>query len=330
MEYLALLLMLLQVHLDLCKVDERCVDYANKINYHHATENYDIPNPLGKWVSSRCEIIPDKQFVYRRFDILSLHFNGFIYHYSDSWCTKPTFIVKITGTYEILPATATTNSKAASAAKFNFDKVYIRTKSASTLETILNYIETHCAKALGNIQSMIDGTKINLDKYINQDIQINSAELKKRCRYFFGVHPVSYKKIRIVEDKTKRVASKYDILYFADIPPISVRTRDHKFAEFQYGLSRRNRPNCPVCALSAEQADKHPILPVSSNRVFTGQWVSKTCEMSDATTYVTRFYEILPKVSGKDYGVVYMYSNYFDGENCETKKNADDKRWYLS
>ena len=106
-----------------------CPKYAEDIDFHHPLTNHVGPDPSGDWVSSQCEIIPKPKFIVRRLNIQgtqSSRWMSKIYHYEDSWCTKPTFFVKMSGTYSILPTTATPNSKASYGANFQINEVYMR------------------------------------------------------------------------------------------------------------------------------------------------------------------------------------------------------------
>lgn len=310
-----------------CSTNEKCIDYAKNVNYHHPLLNYEAPKPHGDWVSSRCEITPEKNYIFRYIKIALNDWTGYIYHYSDSWCTQPTFTVKITGAYDMLPSTATPNSKASFSTNFRFTKITVRTDNSAVLERILNMIMSKCPKALPKIAQMQINDKVNLDAYINTDVALESHVLtKKRCRYFFGLHSYAYKKIRITGDKTKTtrftqyILEKYDTLYFGNIPPVHVRAHDYEGLEFQYGLSRLDRPGCSICAVMQKHKNKDvvPTLPMPKHRNYiTGEWVSQVCEAGDDTTYLTRYYKILSNKTG---GSITIHENSFTDPNCKEKQ----------
>merc|ERR1719466_47010 len=161
-------------------------------------------------------------------DIQNSRWTGRIYHYEDSWCTKPTFYVKIRGTYNILPTTATPNSKASYGANFPIGNVFVKSDNVDVLEDVINFILEKCPTALPDIASMTNGRNLDIDEYRNKHIRldIDGVKKSKHCRYYFAVHPYTYGKLRMTAESNGKTPSsstlhppEYDKLYFAAIPP---------------------------------------------------------------------------------------------------------------
>ena len=309
--------------------EDKCADYAKDIDFHHPTISYTSPDPTGVWVSSRCEIVPNPKYIIRRLDIQSSKWTSNIYHYSDSWCTKPTFEVKIVGSYEMLPATATPNSKASYASLFHFRSIYFNSNSAKVIEDIITLILEKCPSALPSISSMQKDNILYLDKYVNKDISldVNAVLSKKHCRYYFVVHPGSYRKIRMTGESIgtpAKISSDHDKLYFGSILPFhSNKQQIDISSKFQYALSRLNRPGCGTCETvsKVENPNIPPILKLPKGRKdFSGGWVTETCEATDDKTFESTFYKFSYTGRRTDRGVFVSENNFFSDTNCKVKK----------
>jgi hypothetical protein len=310
-----------------------CPKYAEDIDFHHPLTNHVGPDPSGDWVSSQCEIIPKPKFIVRRLNIQgtqSSRWMSKIYHYEDSWCTKPTFFVKMFGTYSILPTTATPNSKASYGANFRINEVYINSDKVDFLEAAIDFVLQKCPGALPNIMEMTNKGKIDLDAYRNKDVSLDVDGLKrsKHCRYYFAVHPISYGKVRMTgesEGSQPATASgkhprQMDKLYFAAIPPFhtSRDTSKGPSTKFQYALSRVDRPHCPICKGAALQPSEFPILKAPRrSKNFGGSWVTKSCIASDDTTFQSDFYTF--SYQSRSTGTFEFHENIFSDADCKVK-----------
>jgi len=295
-----------------------CAEYAKDVFYHHPTFSYTSPDPSGVWTSSKCEVVPNTKFIMRRLHIHkgTTKWTSHIYHYSESWCTKPTFHVRIKGNYELLPATATPNSKASYASIFHFTKIELYSGSAKVLENVFNYILKKCPGALPDISSM-SKDKIYLDEYINKYIKldVSAVTTKKHCRYYFVLHPNSYRKIHMTGEKKR---NDTDMLYFGSIASFQA-SKKHKSvsAEFQFGLSRLTRPLCEVCKSVSQLKlpENAPVLALPRGHSdFSGGWVTETCEAVDDKTFQSKYFQFISK------GSFVMHENQFSDSNCRDKK----------
>lgn len=320
-----LLILLIISNLHLSLGDQKCADYAKDIDYHHPTISYSSPKPKGVWVSSRCELVPKMKYITRRLDIQAAKWTSYIYHYSDSWCRKPTFTVKVTGSYEMLAATATPNSKASYGAKFHFSNVFIHAKNAKVVENVIRDILSKCPKALPDIPKMTQDYEIDIEDYVGKYIKVdvNSLLFRKSCRYYFVLHPYTYENVRMTGETNRRYLKRsYDVLYFASIYPYHLK-RTTTSQKFQYGLSRINRPNCEVCQLMSKinNPDNPPVLSLpKEGRSFSGSWVSKTCEATDDKTFESKYYNFDYSLKRNDKRVFTAQHNYFSNADCKVKK----------
>ncbi|XP_066933994.1 protein APCDD1-like [Clytia hemisphaerica] len=300
--------------------NEKCINYAKDIYHHHETQAFIASDePRGTWVSSRCELtrggktVSKIKYLYRRFEFDGGQLSANIYHYSDSWCTKPSFTVKFDGRYVIHQRNSSSRFVVSNPSDFKFTNIRFNAGEQTTIENFFTFIMAKCPSALPNYSSMESSDKkIDLKKLIGKDIPLDNYVLrKKHCRFFLGLHPMSYSKTRMVRDKTR---SKFTTLYFGDIPPFKTpNMHQYELKHFQYGLARVDRPDCKICAL-AENADQIPILPApTSQDGFTGQWVSDKCTAIDEDRYATVFYEF--KKDG-----TFSYANtLFDDGDCKRK-----------
>ena len=275
------------------------------------------------YVPFRCEITPGLKYIVRRFDMQQQDWYGYIYHYSDSWCQKPMFTTKVTGTYEVLPGTATPNSKASFPTKFTFDRIYFRIADAAHLETVINFIILRCPNAFPTIFKRQENETIDSDEYINVDVMLDNNVLqKKHCRYFFGLHPATFQKIRMVKTRKESSSIKYDELYFGNIPPVASKSQKTFVAlEFQYALLRHNRPNCEACQSIHSNANQIPRLPnVQFQKELEGNWVTEVCVAQDDQSFVSKYYHFSGIYPNKNYGEVKIYQSYFTDADCQNRK----------
>ena len=290
----------------------------------------EIPENLSKfWLLTenyfpfRCEITPRLKYIVRRFDIQQQDWYGYIYHYNDSWCQNPMFTTKVTGTYEVLPGTATPNSKASFPTKFIFDKIYFRIVDAAHLETVVNFILLRCPSAFPTIFKTQEDETINSDEFINVDVMLDNSVLqKKHCRYFFGLHPATFRKIRMVKTRKESSSIKYDELYFGNIPSFALKSQKTFVAlEFQYALLRHSRPNCEACRSIHAHANQIPRLPnVQFQKELEGNWITETCVAQDDQNFVSKYYHFSGIYSNKNYGEVTIYQSYFTDADCRKRK----------
>ena len=278
------------------------------------TENY---------VPFRCEITPGLKYIFRRFDMQRQDWYGYIYHYSDSWCQKPMFTTKVTGTYQVLPGTATPNSKASFSTNFTFYKIYFRIVDAKYLENVINFILLKCPDALPAIFKRQENETIDSDEYINVDVMLDNGVLqRKHCRYFFGLHPATFEKIRMVKTRKESSSIKYDELYFGNIPPFTLKNQRNFVAlEFQYALLRPSRPNCEACQSIHADANQIPRLPnVKFQKELKGSWITETCVAQDDQRFVSKYYHFSAIYPNKNYGEVKIYQSYFIDADCRNRK----------
>ena len=311
---------------------ENCPKYAEDIDFHHPLMNHVDPDPTGEWVSSQCEIIPKPKFIVRRLNIQgtqSSRWMSKIYHYEDSWCSKPTFYIKMVGTYSILPTTATPNSKASYGANFRINEVYLNSDRSDVLEDAINFVFAKCPEAI-DVMSMTENEKINLDGYRNKDIPFDVESLKKskHCRYYFAVHPITYGKVRMTGEsdgsQSKSTPVKYppqmDKLYFAAIPPFHTNRDTSKgpSISFQYPLSRTSRPHCPICKGVTLRSTEFPVFKVPRrSKNFGGSWVTKSCVASDDTTFQSDYYTF--NYQTRNSGTFELHENIFSDADCKIK-----------
>jgi len=246
---------------------------------------------------NRCELTKGgrttskAKYTFRRFTFEDNKWSGHIYHYSDSWCTKPSFIVQFEGSFKVYPANFTQSVIVSSASDFKFTKIKFKSTSQKNVESFINFMITKCPDALPNYSSMQSDNRLDLSTLVNKDIDIDDSVLnRKHCRYFLALHPYSYRKFRMVHDKTHR---KHTTLFFGDIPKFTERNiHQFKPKSFQYGLTRVDTPDCGICKL-AVNGDKAPILPAPTQKDnYQGQWVLKKCTAADENNYFTVSYDI--------------------------------------
>ena len=105
------------------------------------------------------------------------------------------FTTKVTRTYEVLPGTATPNSKASFPTKFTFDRIYFRLVHAAHLQTVTNFMLSSCPNAFPTIFKRQENETIDSDEYINVDVMLNNNVFqKKHCRYFLDYTQLHFKK----------------------------------------------------------------------------------------------------------------------------------------
>lgn len=302
------------------KTNAKCIDYTKHIHHHHKTEAYQTNvDPKGVWVSSRCEIVRGEgkalmhgKYVYRRFKFENGKWRGLIHHYSDSWCTKPSFTVKFEGHYDIYQRNFSTYDISLPA-NFQFTKIKYISKYEEDIKDFLSFMTVKCADAL---PSYMKESQIEIPKLVNKEIGIEDYVLrKKHCRFYLAIHPYSYKKIRMVRD-TKR-STKYSTLYFGDIPKFTTpKMHSYKSPSFQYGLSRTDRPWCNVCKLGDKVDDEAPILPAPSIKDdLDGEWVTEACTATEERSYNTMQYTFEDEKFS-------VYQVDFHDQNCRRKTLA--------
>ncbi|XP_065676304.1 protein APCDD1-like [Hydra vulgaris] len=302
--------------------NDKCEDFSKHISFHNPTVFYAPPSPIGSWTSSSCEVIPGPRYILRKWNIQESVFYGTIFHYSDSWCTQPLFSVQVSGPYKIHAATATPQAKTSQACEFKFEKIFYKTDNVTTLQETLELIKQKCIDAIP-VLTMVkesDSENITWDLFINKNIKIeNAAITKKHCRYYFGLHSSSYKKIRMIGLK-KGFSNENDVLYFSDIPPKHhEKSKDYIGYGFQYGLFRVHRPNCPVCEV-INISEEQPVLPpYDHSQDFIGGWVSSVCEAVNDNTFQTRYFEFYPP-NGDNFGDVSLQINFYLDQNCKEKR----------
>ena len=268
-------------------------------------------------------MIPGPRFILRKWTISESTFYGTIFHYLDSWCTQPLFSIQVSGSYKIYAATATPQAKTSQSCEFRFEKIFYKTDNVTTLRDTLELIKQKCIDAIPVLTKIkeSDSENITWDMFIGKNIKIeNAAIIKKHCRYYFGLHSNSYKKIRMVGLK-KGFSNENDALYFSDIPPKHhEKSKDYIGSGFQYGLSRVHRPDCPVCALISN-SEEHPILPpFDHSQDFIGGWVSSVCEAVNDNTFQSRYFEFYPPSSEEFFGDVSLQINLYLDQNCKEKR----------
>ena len=91
--------------------------------------------------------------------------------------------------------------------------------------------------------------------------------------------------------------------------------------EFQYALSRHNRPHCEACQLVHANANQIPRLPnVKFHKELEGNWITETCIPQDDQNFVPKYYQFLGIYPNKNYGEVKIYQSYFTDADCQNRK----------
>ena len=268
-------------------------------------------------ILKRCELtqggrsLSKTKFTYRRFNFDGGALQGNIYHYSDSWCTKPSFTIKFQGSYTVSQRNSTSKYIISNPSVFKFNKIKFTSPHKKAVEEFIDFMIEKCPNAIPAIKTNYE---LDLSKLVNTDIEIDDLVLKKKhCRFFLALHPYSYAKTRLVRD---RKHSKLATLYFGDIPAFTVsQMHNYQPSKFQYGLARVDRPQCKICQLGKD-ANVAPILPAPSlENNFVGSWVTKKCEAVNENFYVTTIY-----MFEKENERVTQLHAFFSDQDC--KKNS--------
>ena len=272
-------------------------------------------------ISHRCELTrggkstSKAKYTFRRFIFEDNKWSGHIYHYSDSWCTKPTFTIRFKGSFKVYPANSTQSVVVSSASDFKFTDIKFKSGNRESVENFFKFMMTKCPDALPNYSSTQSDNRLDPSTLVNKDIDIDDYVLKKKhCRYFLALHPYSYRKFRVVRDKVQR---KHSTLFFGDIPKFTERNV-HLFKpqSFQYGLARVDAPDCTICKLAVD-GDKAPVLPAPTQKNnYKGEWVLEKCTAVDENNYFTISYGI-----GSN-GRFTLYNAIFLDGDCKKKKYA--------
>jgi len=123
-----------------------------------------------------------------------------------------------------------------------------------------------------------------------------------------------------VKTNIARNGIKYDELYFGDIPSKDMNQKTHEYVEFQYSLSRMDRPSCDVCA-KVKEVNNSPVLSVPNHvKHFKGEWITEMCEAQDDTKFLSKYYEFSDILPNKDYGIVTIYQSYFADSDCNERQ----------
>ena len=262
----------------------------------------------------RCELtqggrsLSKAKFTYRRLNFDGGELYGNIYHYSDSWCTKPSFTLKFGGTYKVKEAKTHSKFVISNPSEFKFNDIKFNSPNVDVIEKFVRFMVAKCPDALPGYK---DNEKLDLSKLLNTDISIDNVVLKrKHCRFFLALHPYSYSKTRLERDE---MSSKSSTLFFGDIPAFNTsQMHNYQPEKFQYGLSRVDRPRCNVCHLGKD-SDSPPILPApTSLDMFQGDWVTDKCIAVNENFYVTTIYSF-----GIDSFI--QINNFFDDKDCKKK-----------
>ena len=174
--------------------------------------------------------------------------------------------------------------KGSSKALFNFTRISLYPHNKYEKEKVFNTSNRHCPDTLRVVRSSRS----------REMFEVSIRAFRKRaCRNAFGILESEFSFLKL-ETRRKR-SSKYDKLYFAEIPTIRV-TRKYKPKSYQLPLQRYNANNCTICMkIRSGTGVRPPKLPQTPPRAvrLDGQWASTTCEATPGGLFLTRHFKFI-------------------------------------
>lgn len=226
-----------------------------------------------------CEVRPGPQFFTRHITIFrNGTWEGYFYRYNDSQCSEPKLSLHVRGYLKLsLDPVKDTNK-----AHFNFTRVNVYPHNEHEQQEIVNVSNRHCPNSLRVFRSLRSGIHV---------FEVNLRAFRKRaCRNSFGISESEFSKLKL--ETRRRKGSKYDKLYFAEIP--TIRVTRHKPKSYQLPLQRYNANNCTICRkIQSGTGVRPPKLPqVPPLKVdLEGEWASTTCETTSGGALQTRHFK---------------------------------------
>ena len=227
-----------------------------------------------------CEVRPGPQFITRYIKTLANStWEGFFHRYNDSLCSQPKSSLFIRGSYRVQQESLDT-IRGSNKAMFNFTTIRLYPQSSQEERAILTLATKSCPNMLRVVDTV--GGKAVFD--------VNHRAFGKRsCRSAFGISESELSALKL--ETRRKKSSKYDKLYFGEIPTIRVK-RKYNPKCYQLPLQRHTAPNCTVCSkIRAGTGERPPRLSETRHRMtLRGEWASTTCETRPGGSFLTRHF----------------------------------------